>query len=61
MKRKLGIVCDCIGANDPVDTLDILKDVGFECFFSDVHDINSVSKIQNKAVKLGLDYQFIHF
>ena len=60
MKRKLGIVCDCIKGNNPIDTLDYLKGVGFECFFSDVYDIKTVSALQNKAVKLGLEYQFIH-
>ena len=60
MKRKLGIVCDCVKALDPVDTLDLLKDVGFDCFFSDKYDIKSVSALKNKAEKIGLDYQFIH-
>ena len=60
MNRKLGIVCECVGANSPVQNLNLLKDVGFECFFSDSHKIQDVSAIKNQAVKLGLDYQFIH-
>ena len=60
MKRKLGIVCDCIKNNQPVENLKIMKEVGFDCFFSDKHDIESVSAIKNQAIKLGLDYQFIH-
>ena len=27
MKRKLGIVCDCIKKSSPVDNLDVIKDV----------------------------------
>ena len=60
MKRKLGIVCECIGANTPVENLSLMKDVGFECFFSDSHKLKDVSALKNQAEKLGLDYQFIH-
>jgi len=60
MKRKLGIVCECITSNNPVDNLDIIKDAGFDCFFSDCTDIKSVSALKNKAEKLGLVYEFMH-
>ena len=60
MERKLGIVCECIGGQNPVDNLVLMKDVGFECFFSDNHKLDMVSALKNQAEKLGLDYQFIH-
>ena len=60
MKRKLGIVCECVGGQNPVDNLVQMKEVGFECFFSDNHQLKIVSELKNKAVQLGLDYQFIH-
>lgn len=60
MIRKLGIVCECIGGQSPIENLKLMKDVGFECFFSDSHDMTSVTALKNQSVKLGLDYQFIH-
>ena len=54
MKRKLGIVCECVGANTPVENLSLMKDVGFECFFSDSHKLKDVSALKNQAEKLGL-------
>lgn len=60
MKRRLGITCDCIMQNNPVDTLDLIKDVGFDCFFAEREDMKTVSAIKNKAEKLSLDFEFIH-
>ena len=62
MQRKLGIVADCIVGKNPVDTLEKIKAHGFECFFSGAHiyDQKNVAALQEKAQKLGLDYEFIH-
>ncbi len=60
MKRKLGIVCDCIRDMDALDTLDIIKDVGFDSFFTGIINCEKVKQIKSKADKLGLDFEFIH-
>lgn len=62
MKRKLGINCDCVQGLNPVDALEILKDVGFDCFFSDTGnlDLATMTALRNKADKLGLGYEFVH-
>lgn len=60
MERKLGIVCDCIIDEPSIITLDRMKDVGFETFFTGLIDIESVSALKNKADKLNLEFEFIH-
>ena len=62
MKRKLGINCDCVKGLSSVDALDILKDVGFDCFFSGTTTLNvkDITDLKNKSEKIGLSYEFIH-
>ncbi len=60
MKRKLGIVAECIIDNSPVDNLDLIKGEGFESFFSKSTDAKTIFALKNKAEKLGLDFDFIH-
>lgn len=59
-KRKLGVVADCIRENNPVDTLTLIKDAGFESFFTRETDGKTVAALKNKAEQLGLDFEFIH-
>lgn len=60
MKRKLGIICDCIMGKDPIDTLDIIKQVGFDSFFTGHTDYDTVRALKDKGDILGLDFEFIH-
>ncbi len=60
MKRKFGIVVECIKNEDPVISLERIKNAGFDCFFSDTFDKSGVERIFNKAQQLGLEYEFIH-
>ena len=60
MKRKLGIICDCIAGADPVDTLDLIKETGFDSFFSDTYSVETTQRLKAKADALGLTYEFIH-
>ena len=62
MQRKLGINCDCIQNFNPLETLEIIKDVGFDCFFTgeNITELSTVSALKNKAEKLNLSYEFIH-
>ena len=60
MKRKLGIVCDCIEDNDTLLNLEKIKSAGFDSFFSSEYSVSRALELKEKAVKLGLEYEFIH-
>ncbi len=60
MKRQLGINSSCIQNADPAQTLSIIKETGFSCFFSDYSNRESIRTQKSRAVQLGLDFQFIH-
>lgn len=60
MKRKLGIISDCITGENPVSTLDKIKEAGFDCFFTGYTDSETVKALKEKADVLGLEFQFIH-
>lgn len=60
MKRKLGIVCECVRGIDTLDALDIIKEVGFDSIFTGAINCEKVRQIKEKADKLGLDVDFIH-
>lgn len=60
MKRKLGIICDCIHGADPVLMLDKIKAAGFDSFFTGCIDYDTVKALKDKGDALGLDFEFIH-
>lgn len=62
MKRKIGINCDCVQGIDSLDALELIKTVGFDCFFtgSELTDFDKIARIKEKGDKLGLSYEFIH-
>lgn len=60
MQRQLGINSGCILQADPVQTLTLIKEIGFTSFFSDSWEMRSVLAQKEQAEKLGLDFQFIH-
>ena len=62
MRRKLGINANCIQGMTSLNTLDFIKDAGFDCFFtpSSVTHPTEIAMIREKCEKLGLRYDFIH-
>ena len=60
MKRKLGIVSECLVGEDSVSSLEKIKKAGFDCFFTNRCDLESVSSLVKKADELGLTCDFIH-
>ena len=60
MKRKLGIICNCLKDEDPVKTLEKIKAAGFDCFFSGTASVDGVAALKKRADELGLEYEFIH-
>ena len=60
MKRKLGIVSECLVGEKPVNSLEKIKESGFDCFFTNHCDLETVSALVKKADQLGLTCDFIH-
>lgn len=60
MKRKLGIICECLRGTQSFDTLDYIKNAGFESVFTGHYNLPFAEKLKNKADKLGLEMEFIH-
>lgn len=60
MTRKLGIECHCLPGIESEKTLELLKETGFEAFFSAFGGEEAVLKLRKKADELGLVYDFIH-
>jgi sugar phosphate isomerase/epimerase len=60
MKRRLGIVASCLDGLDTISSLEKIKAAGFDCFFTGEYKMDEVTKIKEKALDLGLDYEFIH-
>ena len=60
MKRRLGIMAECLEGVLPYDALDEIKEAGFEAFFTNEYRLDEVKRIKKKADLLGLSYDFIH-
>lgn len=61
MKRKLGINASCLVGVSERDALEMIKEAGFEVFFSSRgYKIEDVVEIKKRADGLGLEYEFIH-
>ncbi len=60
MKRKKGIIAECIDGEDSLVSLDRIAACGFESTFTGRYDIETVEKIANKCSRLGLGLEFIH-
>ena len=60
MRRKIGINCECITGENPINTIDKIKEIGFDSFFSVKYKIEEVGALKNKSEKLGLNFEFIH-
>lgn len=60
MKRKLGIMAECLEGVTPYDALDKIKEAGFDSFFTNEYRYDEVKRIKEKADTLMLSYDFIH-
>lgn len=62
MKRKLGIVADCLRSEgvSSLDALEKIKAAGFEAIFTNEYRNEDVAAIKKRADELGLSYEFIH-
>ena len=60
MKRKLGIIANCLCDIDTADALKKIKAAGFESFFTGEYKTEDVARIKACGDELGLTYEFIH-
>ncbi len=66
MKNSLGIYSGCIKPDkygkvfNETETLKIIKDVGFDSFFTNQYSLNNVKELKTMADKLGLEFTSIH-
>ena len=59
MKRKLGLLADCITTQEPWKTLRLMKEVGFETFFTLYYDDDTLENLRNTANELDMEFEFI--
>ncbi|MBQ8850284.1 MAG: sugar phosphate isomerase/epimerase [Clostridia bacterium] len=60
MKRKLGILSECLVGEDPTKTLEKIKKAGFDCFFTGTQDQEKAAELVAKAKELDMTCDFIH-
>lgn len=60
MKRKLGINSECISGVSSEDTLNLIRDAGFDCYFTDKYHLSDAEPVYNRGLSLGLECEFIH-
>ncbi len=60
MKRKLGTFVGELANCSDLDALHIIKDIGFDSFFTAERKRETVLALREEADRLGLDFEFIH-
>ncbi len=60
MKRKLGIITECISGMSSLDALTLAHNAGFEAFFTGEIDNDTVAALKKKGDEYGMDFEFIH-
>ncbi|MBE6529811.1 MAG: sugar phosphate isomerase/epimerase [Ruminococcaceae bacterium] len=60
MKRKLGVVANCLTDKTEPEALDLIRAAGFEAVFSESNDPAAVYALRGKCDNLGLSLDFLH-
>lgn len=60
MERKLGINCDCIRGADATETLRMMREIGFEAYFTGNYTRPAVARIKKAGDQLGLTLNSLH-
>ena len=60
MKRKLGMNVNGLCVPSQLEGLDLMKKVGFDCFFTGAFHYDEVASLKEHADKLGIEFEFIH-
>ncbi len=60
MKRKLGIIAECLHGVPAENALPMIKNAGFACYFTGAYEYEAVRKIKTVGDRLGLTLEFLH-
>lgn len=60
IKRKFGVTCDCIQGAPQTETLRMMKEVGFEAFFTGAYTDERVAPMKKVGDELGLTLNSLH-
>ena len=61
MNRKVGIIVGCLGGEIPLTRqLELMKNAGFETFFSGLCSADTTARLKEKADALGMVYETVH-
>lgn len=60
MERKLGITNAGLKDVSGIEAIGLIKNAGFDCFFTPAWDVKSVAAVKNEAERVGLELEFIH-
>lgn len=60
MTRKLGINAHLVAGLSEIDALPLIKETGFDCFFSADRNIDSMCALAERGRELGMECCFIH-
>ena len=60
MERKLGIISECLQGVPATEASPLIKEAGFDCYFTGIYQPNEVEKVKKVGDNLGLSCDFIH-
>ena len=60
MERLLGANCECIRGQAPTETLRLMREVGFNSFFSGAHTHEDVERVRKAGDALGMTLTSLH-
>ncbi len=60
MKRKLGIIAECLRDVPAEKALPLIKNAGFACYFTGAYEYEAVRSIKAVGDRLGLSLEFLH-
>lgn len=60
MERKLGIVSECLVGVSAEDTMPLLREAGFDCYFTGHYLPHEVESVKKAGDREGLSCDFIH-
>ena len=60
MDRKIGLYLGCINSQKQLETLNEIKEIGFNSFFTCLYDDDSLEKLKKTTDETKMTFEFIH-
>ncbi len=60
IRRKLGIISECLYGVPSAEALPLIKEAGFECYFTELYEYEDVCQLKAVGDRIGLTLEFIH-